>query len=183
MTPRKEQRKINGNAGPHKRPNGSGSGLAGVNGHGSASTELGGTLEQRDRATSDHGTGAIVAGDANSVAAPGTVRDGRTKAAPLRPNGHLRAVAAEKSGSKIKTEPIPGGEFSLPDHPDEFVHEIHRRIDLFEVWLSLLRAEDEKIRQRTVEKLTEMRYKGAAAMADEPQSIIIDMPGPERERQ
>jgi len=54
---------------------------------------------------------------------------------------------------------------------------------LFGVLQRLRNQEDPKIQQRAVEKLTEMRYKGAAAMADEPQPIIIDMPGPERERQ
>ena len=71
----------------------------------------------------------------------------------------------------------------MPDNPAEFVEEIHRRVDLFEVWQKFLESKDDKIRQRAVEKLTEMRYKGAAALADEPQQIVIDMPGPERERQ
>jgi len=81
--------------------------------------------------------------------------------------------AEESSGTKDK--PIPGGESQLPSSPDEFVDEIHRRIDLFEVWQRLLRNEDPKIQQRAVEKLTEMRYKGAAALAEEPQQIVIDI--------
>ena len=39
----------------------------------------------------------------------------------------------------------------------------------------LLNAEDEKIRQRAVEKVTEMRYKGAAVLSDGPQPIVIDI--------
>jgi hypothetical protein len=78
---------------------------------------------------------------------------------------------------KGKDDKIPPGVGPLPPNPGEFVEEIHSRIDLFEVWQSLLESEDEKIRQRAVEKLTEMRYKGVAALADEPQQIFIDIDG------
>ena len=76
---------------------------------------------------------------------------------------------------------IPGGELPLPADPGDFVEEVHRDTDLLTVWRSLLQSKDEKIRQRAVEKLTEMRYKGAAALAEEPQRIVIDMPGPTRD--
>jgi hypothetical protein len=103
--------------------------------------------------------------------------------APLRPNGASHQAAAEKPDAAASEEHIPGGEFPLPDDPGEFVEEMHRRTDLFKVWQKLLKSKDPKIKQRAVEKLTEMRYKGAAALADEPRRVIIDMPGPERERQ
>jgi len=96
--------------------------------------------------------------------------------APLRPNGELHEAAVEKADAAADKEQIPGGEFPLPDGPGEFVEEMHRRIDLFEVWQKLLNSsKDPKIQQRAVEKLTEMRYKGAAALADEPQQIVIDI--------
>ncbi len=96
-------------------------------------------------------------------------------------NGHA-LVAAEKqprNGSATKEdgkkEEIPGGSSPLPEDPVEFVDEIHRNTDLFISWRRLLNAEDEKIRQRAVEKLTEMRFKGAAALSDGPQPIVIDI--------
>lgn len=52
---------------------------------------------------------------------------------------------------------------------------MHRRTDLFELWQKLLNSKDPKIQQRAVEKLTEMRYKGAAALADESEQIVIDI--------
>jgi hypothetical protein len=117
--------------------------------------------------------------DARSIHAPGTDHDACAEAAPpLSPekqNGHARVAAEKRQDSKEKSEPIPGGEFSLPADPGEFVEEVHRRVDLFKVWEKLLNTEDPKIQQRAVEKLTEMRYKGAAAMADEPQQIVIDI--------
>jgi hypothetical protein len=73
------------------------------------------------------------------------------------------------------------GEEPLPADPADFVEEIHTRIDLFEIWQELLKSEDEKIKQRAVEKLTEMRYKGAQSLAEEPQQILIDVVRPRRD--
>ena len=121
--------------------------------------------------------------DASCTPAPGTDCGEYAEVAPSPPNGHS-LVAAEKPparGNEKERERIPGGDFPLPLHPGEFVEEIHRNTDLFISWQELLNSEDEKVRQRAVEKLTEMRYKGAAALADEPRRIIIDMPEPNRD--
>ena len=133
-----------------------------------------------DRAASDD-VGAIVAGDACSPTALDTVRRASTAAAPARPVGDLHGAAKATPDPGSEKTRIPGGEFSLPLDPGEFVDEIHRRADLFEVWQSLLNHGDPKIQQRAVEKLTEMRYKGAAALADEPRRIVIDIPRPDRD--
>jgi len=82
---------------------------------------------------------------------------------------------------KNKSKIVPPGEGPLPASPGDFVEEIHKRIDLFKIWQRLLKSKDNKIKQRAVEKLTEMRYKGAAALAEDSQQIIIDMPGPKRD--
>jgi hypothetical protein len=121
--------------------------------------------------------------DASCTIAPGTDCGEYAEVAPPSPNGHSH-VAGEKPparGNEKERERIPGGDFPLPLHPGEFVEEIHRNTDLFISWQELLNSEDEKVRQRAVEKLTEMRYKGAAALADEPRRIIIDMPEPNRD--
>jgi hypothetical protein len=176
MTHRTNQQKVNAHAGPQVRVNDRGPGLTGVNGHGPASTNQGGVPEQQGRDASGDGSGAIVVRDTSSSAAPRAVRPAHAKAAQLRANGHRHETAADKPHSKSKTETIPGGEFPLPVDPGEFVEEIHRRVDLFRVWQSLLNnSKDPKIQQRAVEKLTEMRYKGVAALADEPQQIVIDI--------
>ena len=126
--------------------------------------------------------------DASSTLAPGTDCAAYAEVAPPssgRPNGH-ELVALDKTpkggGEKEKErEPIPGGNFPLPQHPGEFVDEIHRNTDLFISWQELLNSKDEKVRQRAVEKVTEMRYKGTAALSDEHQRIVIDMPRPDRD--
>ena len=176
MLNRKNQ-KPNGNAGPQGR----------MNGHAPASTERGGILVPRDPAASDDTRRASAAKDASCTFAPGTDCGEYAEVAPPRPNGHL-VVAREKpahSGNEKKKEEerkkIPGGDFPLPLHPGEFVEEIHRNTDLFIAWQELLNSKDDKVRQRAVEKLTEMRYKGAAALDDEPRRIIIDMPEPNRD--
>lgn len=70
---------------------------------------------------------------------------------------------------------MPPGNCPLPDNPAEFVQEIHRKIDLIEVWHGLLRSEDEKIRQRAIEKLTSILYDDGSISAEEPQQIVMDI--------
>jgi hypothetical protein len=165
MANRDTSRKPNGHAGTQGRSNG----------HAPASTERGGIPERRGQAASDDDSRAPVIGAAGSGTAPGTDCEAYAVAAPLRPNGHAPQSAVTATHQQDKTEPLPAGEFPLPDDPGEFVQEIHRNADLLIAWQRLLNSKDEKIRQRAVEKLTEMRYKGAAALADEPKQIIIDI--------
>lgn len=174
MTLVKNQRKPNGHAGGNDRPGGRGS-RTGANGHDPASTERGGIPGQRDQAASVDDRRLSLALDASSIHAPGTDCEAYAEVAPLRPNGAPHGAAAEKPAGAAKEPPIPGGEFRLPDSPGEFVEEMHRRTDLFELWQKLLNSKDPKIQQRAVEKLTEMRYKGAAALADESEQIVIDI--------
>ena len=174
MIHEKNHRKTNGQAGPLDR----------VNGHALASTERGGIPVQPDHAASVDTRRASAAMDASCIIAPGADCAAYAEAAPPhsgKTNGHLHTAAEKTPDHGAEKEQIPGGEFPLPLHPGEFVEEIHRNTDLFIAWQTLLNSKDDKIRQRAVEKLTEMRYKGAAALADQPQRIIIDMPGPNRD--
>jgi hypothetical protein len=70
---------------------------------------------------------------------------------------------------------VPPGKSPLPTDPAEFVQEIHRKIDITEVWHKLLRSKDEKVRQRAAERLTDMLYKDAATSGEEPQQIVVDI--------
>lgn len=153
-----------------------------ANGHAPASTERGGVPMKGDRAASVDTRRASAAKDASCTTAPGTVCAGYAEVAPPPPNGAVVHLEARKTPDQPREhDPLPPGDFPLPLHPGEFVEEIHRNADLFIAWNSLLNSKDEKVRQRAVEKMTEMRYKGAAALADEPQRIVIDMPRPDRE--
>ena len=150
-----------------------------------------------DRAASDDVSGTSVAcAPASAVAGlhsqASTDREAYAAAAPpllqslshgAQEKGNSRPAASHAphpTGGEPQQK-IPGGELPLPSTPSDFVDKLHRDTNLFDVWRSLLQSEDEKIRQRAVEKLTEMRYRGVAALADEPRQIIIDMPGPTRD--
>src|SRR6266849_2353969 len=140
MTLLKNQRKPNkpnGHAGEDDRPGGTG-GRQRVNGHSLASTERGGIPVQRDQAASDDTRRVSAAMDASSTIAPGTDCAGYAEVAPPHPNGEVHEVGGNtpepETKAKSKKEKIPGGEFPLPDNPGDFVEEIHRRVDLFQIW-------------------------------------------------
>ncbi len=164
MTHQRNSRRTNGHAGPQDR----------TNGHAPASSDRGGIAAHGNHAASDDASGATVASAAISAAA-GTVRDAHAPAAPPHPNG------ATDPEDKDKSKIVPPGEGPLPANPGDFVEEIHKRIDLFKIWQGLLQNGDDKIKQRAVEKMTEMRYKGATALEEEPQQIVIDLPRPKRD--
>lgn len=194
MTSTKNQRKTNGHAGPQDRPNG----------HAPASTEGCGVplparpcprlpvrqagarraaVGQPGLAASDDASGRNVASAAADDVGAGTNRENAcAEVAPHPPNGAAPLLSGQSSTCEDKAEkrPVPPGEYSLPDNAAEFVEEIHRKIDLTEVWHNLLRYGDEKVKQRAVERLTDMLYKGAAASAEE-QQIIFDLPRPNRD--
>jgi hypothetical protein len=170
MSHEKNRRRASGAAGPYGR----------TNGHAPASTERGGIPLYGDQAASDDASGASVANAAASTAA-GTGRNACAEAAPPHPNGAVNGSQAGTAKVEDDKDKIPPGEGPLPLSPGEFVDEIHLRIDLFEVWKGLLQSKDDKIKQRAAERLTDLRYKGAAAPAEESQQIIIDIPGPKRD--
>jgi hypothetical protein len=181
MTVHKNSSRPNGHPGPNGRPNG----------HGPASAERGGVPALRDHAASDDASGVSVARAAAHPAAAGlhlqasTDREAYAEVAPPAPNETAQQQAAPRgrtSRKKKKEETeekprkeLPRGEYPLPDNPAAFVQEIHRKIDLIEVWHSLLRNTDEKIKQRAVERLTAMLYDDDAIFGDESQQIVLDI--------
>ena len=174
MTDRKISSRANGHAGPNGRPNG----------HGPASTERGGP------AASDDASGSPVARAAPYPVAAGlhlqvsTDRKACAEVAPPPPNGAAPQVSPRNNSSENKGKPereVPPGKYPLPDNPAEFVEEVHRKIDLIEVWHELLRSEDEKIRQRAIEKLTAMLYEDGTISSDDAEQIIFDLPRPKRD--
>ena len=174
MTQPDNARKANGHAGPHGGPNG----------HGPATTERGGVPapacpgRHPEQAASDDTGGSPSATAAAFAAAASKDRQAYAAAAPPPSPRESLAALPEKPKRTRKQPGVPGGELPLPANAGDFVEEIHRRIDLFEVWQSLLRSKDEKVKQRAVERLTDLCYKIGAASADEPQQFIFDLPRP-----
>ena len=180
MPGKTNQRRTNGHAGPNGRINGN-AGPQRANGHGPASEGRGGVPVLGGQAASDDAHGDTVANAKVSSALAGTVRDACAAAAPPLSSGDFPASPGEEAQSRNDLEKVPGGEAPLPATPADFVQEIHRKIDLTEVWHNLLRSKDEKVRQRAVERLTDLLYKGAETSAEEPQRFILDLPRPKRD--
>jgi hypothetical protein len=175
-----------------------------VNGHDRASSP-GAAFPAPDgqgSAASVDASGASAASAAASAAA-GADREAYAEAAPApsgrerlrhaeaepRPrapgDAHSGNPAAERSdtANKKKRRPTrPGpGEKPLPDDIADFVDEVHSRIDVFEIVSDLLGSEDEKIKQRALEKILEMKYGRSAESSEEPVQIIMDGPRPQRD--
>lgn len=116
-----------------------------------------------DRRTT--GAGAVTTGAAcaasDSYAGPAGSRDHGIL--PLLPGN----VYVEQNPRAF----APGAE--LPDDAPSFVDEIAQRVDLYEVYKGLLESQDEKIRQRALERLLEMKY-GKGGPVDEPLRINFD---------
>jgi hypothetical protein len=189
---------------PAKRSNGH----PGVNGHDRASSPSAAhTAPAEKGSAASVDAGGASAAMAVSSSAAGTDREACAEAAPApggrersrqaRPGGqaegeprprvpgdaNARVVAGEGSASSgAQKKPPPGpGEEPLPDDIADFVDEIHSRIDLFEILHDLLISKDEKIKQRAIEKILEMKYGRSAESSEEPVQIIMNAPRPQRD--
>lgn len=193
MTQQKNLRKTNGHPGLHGRSNGHGPAYAPARpagGEGGGAPAQACTDRLRSQAASDD-----AGRDPVALAAASTATNLQTQAdtdcqayaaaAPLLPNETAQAQMSSNRNAASKTdEPekeLPPGEYPLPDNPAEFVEEVHRKIDLIEVWHGLLRSKDEKVRQRAIEKLTGMLYEDGALSDDDPQPFVFDLPRPKRD--
>jgi hypothetical protein len=193
MSQQKTSRKSNGHPGPNGRSNGQGPAYAPAR---PAGGEWGGAPTP---ACTDRRWGHAASDDArrdpDALAAPSGATNLQTQAdtdcqayaaaAPPLPN---ESVSTRASGGNLAGgtkdehgEELPAGEYPLPDNPAEFVEEIHRKVDLTEIWHRLLRSKDEKVRQRAIEKLTGMLYEDGALSSDDPQQFIFDLPRPKRD--
>jgi hypothetical protein len=126
---------------------------------------------------------------AEAAHAPNGSERGRHSRAGTQPrvpgDAHSRNSSGEKpdpGGEKEKRPSRPGpGEYPLPDDIADFVDEVHSRIDVFEIVSDLLGSKDEKIKQRALEKILEMKYGRSAENSEEPLQIIMDGPRPQRD--
>jgi hypothetical protein len=175
---------------PKNKPNGHGALLAknsGANGSRISLSEMG-------RAASVDASELSVATGAASSAATRADREACAEVAQAQGEGKrprsARAASQshnEKDGSKETGAPkgsrklLPGLE-PLPMDGEAFVDAVHAQVDLVRLEVKLLKSKDEKIVQREVAYLRELRYgKRAAPPDDEVPQIIVDMQRPERD--
>lgn len=172
MTQRKNPSSKNGssNSSAHRNANGSTDGLA----QESAIRQDIVTFE--NWAASDDARGPLVAETAASAAACAS-RDAYAEMAQaeregkrLPPSGaasrpaHSNGKAARKSKDAPEISP---GLAPLPADGASFVEAVHERVDLIELEVSLLKSEDEKIRQRELAYLRELKYGKIAAFSSD----------------
>jgi hypothetical protein len=134
-------------------------------------------------ASTDREACAEVALTLNGGKRPGQI-EGQSRARGTQPReavAELRVSGDQKELAKNPKERLPGGDAPLPDDIADFVDEIHSRVDLFEVLSRLLNSEDEKVRQRALERILEMKYGKGSASSEEPVQIILDGPRPQRD--
>ena len=136
------------------------------------------------QASSDHAAYAEVAltpnGGKRSRQTEAVSRSAATQ--PRTSKAGPRASGDDKQDSvQNANERLPGGDAPVPDDIADFIDEVHSRVDLFEVLADLLNSGDDKIKQRAIERILEMKYGKHAAGSEDPQQIIFDMPRPLRD--
>ena len=84
-------------------------------------------------------------------------------------------VPSEREKMPKETEDLPGGVEKLPEDHYDFAEAVHARVDLVRAWVRLVRSADEKVSQRALEKLDEMKYAGDSD-GDEARQMEILVP-------
>ena len=170
---------------PKNKPNGHGALLA----ESSGATGRAISLNGLDRAASVGASELSVANATASSAAAGAEREAHAEVArsagtEKRPSSAGAPSPRSKTDGKSKKRKVPPGSEALPIDAEAFVDAVHSRVDLVLLEERLLHSKDDKIVQRELAYLRELRYgKRAAPSDDEPTQIIFDMPGPERDKQ
>lgn len=185
-------RKANGHAGAN------GSGLSSTSAATPPHTELGkaGPDDASEfsaavaaSAFSTAGTDRQACADLAESAAEGRPRaagtaSGSARAASSNASTDSDHEASTKGKKKNRFADVPPGRKPLPVNGEAFVKAVHRRVDLIELEVMLLTDGDEKIVQRELAYLRELRYgKRGPITDDEPRRVLYDAPRPEREVQ
>ena len=104
----------------------------------------------------------------------------------LAPKAQAKTAADDAKGKKEnRFAAVPPGRKPLPVNGEAFVKAVHRQVDLVELEVTLLRDPDEKIVQRELAYLRELRYGKRAPVTEEDSEpkFIFDLPRPERKVQ
>src|SRR5713226_2673890 len=171
------------------KPNGHGALLAKGSGANGSTISLSGM----GRAASVDASELSVANAAASSAV-GAERETYADVAQVQGEGRRSPAAGTASPSDVKkngseemsaltaSRKIMPGLEPLPIDGEAFVDAVHTQVDLVQLEVDLLSSTDDKIVQRELAYLRELRYgKRAPSADDEPVSIIFDAPRPERD--
>lgn len=145
------------------------------------------------RAASVDASDLSVANAAASSAGAGAERKAYADVAQVEGEGEQSQSALAASQSRKKSgkdtlgeasaarpsRRIPPGREPLPVDGEAFVDAVHAKVDLVRLEVQLLKSKDDKIAQRELAYLRELRYGKRAAIADDEPQIIFDVPGPD----
>ena len=175
------------------KPNGQGALLAkgsGANGHTISLSELdrAASVDASELSVANAAASSVVAGaerEAHAEVARSGGKGKRPGSAPAASQSHGRNGAEEQgsvSPAKKAKRKIPPGTEALPVDGEAFVDAVHSRVDLVLLEEKLLNSKDEKVAQRELAYLRELRYgKRAPSGDDGPQQLIDDIPRPEED--
>jgi hypothetical protein len=174
------------------KPNGHGALLAKSSGANGSTISLRG---MHGAASVDASGLSVANAAAVSTAAAGAEREAYAEVAPVQREGKRPRTAGaasqshrKKSGKKrkeartatVERDILPGLE-PLPIDGEAFVDAVHAQVDLVHLEVELLSSQDEKVVQRELAYLRELRYGKRAPVEDNQPQIILDMQRPERE--
>jgi hypothetical protein len=181
-----------GNMNSKNKPNGHGALLAKSSGANGSTISLSGM----GRAASVDASELSVANAATSSVAAGAEREACADVAPSEGKGERPQTAKAASRSRGKESEkekgkeageadarrvvVPGLE-PLPVDGEAFVDAVHAQVDLVQLEVDLLSSTDDKIVQRELAYLRELRYGKRAPVEDSEPQIILDMQRPERD--
>ena len=177
------------------KPNGHGALLAKSSGANGTTTWLSGmgraaSVDASELSVANAATSSVAAGadrEAYADVAPsqgkGKRRQTAGAASPRRRNNKSKDGRKEKNAAHARRETVPGLE-PLPIDGEAFVDAVHAQVDLVQLEVDLLSSLDDKIVQRELAYLRELRYGKRAVPADDETQVIFDIQRqPEREKQ
>jgi hypothetical protein len=154
-------------------------------------------LSRQAGAASDDASEISVAIATASSAVTGAEREAYADVAPSEDDGKQLSTAtpasqsqSQKGGKRKGKEAsttnakrkIPPGTEALPIDGEAFVDAVHSRVDLVLLEEKLLNSKDDKVAQRELAYLRELRYgKRAAPIDDDVPRVILDIQRPERD--
>jgi hypothetical protein len=127
---------------------------------------------QRDAASDD--AGGTTAAEAATSPAAGTGRPAYAEVAHERPAKEAKSRVLSETAMNKGAE-LPAGDGEMPEDRAAFVEAVFARVNLVAAWERQVRSADEKIAQRALEKLDEMRYERRDAAAEERQQVEIEV--------